>query len=110
MLTSDHTAVWTRFQPLSYTLQNALHKERVIGDLRAVHSDFSIQMLDGKLARVVNRPPLTRPRPQLSLTPIEPSILSSPAVPSSILVSTPSSKPSWHSTTIPTTNLPRPLK
>jgi dihydrodiol dehydrogenase / D-xylose 1-dehydrogenase (NADP) len=34
-------AMWTRFLPIAYTLQDKLHKEKVIGDIKSVNVDFS---------------------------------------------------------------------
>jgi hypothetical protein len=47
-LRSYHTAVWTRFLPLSYELQKVIHVDGAIGDVRAVYSDFCMQFLDGE--------------------------------------------------------------
>ncbi|KAK8864557.1 hypothetical protein IAR55_001807 [Kwoniella newhampshirensis] len=38
-------AVWTRFLPLTLKLQELIHEQKVIGDVRAVHSDFSMEFL-----------------------------------------------------------------
>lgn len=35
-------AFWTRFQPAVQALYDALHVEKVIGDIQAVHTDFSV--------------------------------------------------------------------
>ena len=41
-------AVWTRFFPLTYALQDVIFKEEAIGEVRRVVSDFSIDFVDGK--------------------------------------------------------------
>ncbi|OWZ27420.1 hypothetical protein C347_06196 [Cryptococcus neoformans AD2-60a] len=39
-------AVWTRFLPLTYVLQEHLFVKKTIGDIHAVHADFSMHFLD----------------------------------------------------------------
>lgn len=36
------TGLWTRFQPLTSKLRDALHKDKLIGDIKFVQSDFSM--------------------------------------------------------------------
>lgn len=38
--------LWTRFQPLAYELEKKLFEEKVIGDVQAVHSDFSMSFFN----------------------------------------------------------------
>jgi len=40
-------AVWTRFFPLTFALQDLLFKQKVIGDIKRVVSDFSIDFVHG---------------------------------------------------------------
>ena len=40
-------AVWTRFFPLTFALQKALFEQQVIGEVRRLVSDFSIDFVDG---------------------------------------------------------------
>jgi predicted dehydrogenase len=37
--------LWTRFQPMTQTLIKKLHDEKVIGDIKAVKTDFSMPFL-----------------------------------------------------------------
>ncbi|OCB85415.1 NAD-binding protein [Sanghuangporus baumii] len=39
-------AVWTRFFPLTFTLEKALFEQQVIGEIRRLVSDFSIDFVD----------------------------------------------------------------
>ncbi|KAI5118028.1 hypothetical protein M0805_004893 [Coniferiporia weirii] len=39
-------AVWTRFFPLTYALEDVLFKEEAIGEIRRLQSDFSIDFID----------------------------------------------------------------
>ena len=41
-------AVWTRFFPLTYALEEVLFKEQAIGEMRRVFSDFAIDFIDGE--------------------------------------------------------------
>lgn len=41
-------AVWTRFFPLTYALEEVLFKEVAIGDIRRLEADFSIDFVDGE--------------------------------------------------------------
>lgn len=41
-------AVWTRFFPLTYALQDVIFKEGAVGELRRVVSDFSIDFVDSE--------------------------------------------------------------
>jgi hypothetical protein len=38
--------LWTRFQPMTQTLIKKLHDEKVIGDIKAVKTDFSMPFYD----------------------------------------------------------------
>ena len=44
-------AVWTRFFPLTFALEEALFKEAVIGEIRRLEADFSIDFIDGKFCK-----------------------------------------------------------
>lgn len=39
--------MWTRFFPLAYRFQQMLHEEKLIGEIRHVYADLSMQFLDG---------------------------------------------------------------
>lgn len=41
-------AVWTRFFPLTYALEDVLFKEQAIGEIRRLFSDFAIDFIDGE--------------------------------------------------------------
>ena len=41
-------AVWTRFFPLVFELEKVLFEEKAIGEIRRLHSDFSMDFIDGK--------------------------------------------------------------
>lgn len=47
-------AVWTRFFPLTYALEEVLFKEQAIGEIRRLFSDFSIDFVDGELRPATN--------------------------------------------------------
>lgn len=39
------SAQWTRFNPTMIAVQKALHQDRIIGDVRSIYSDLSINFL-----------------------------------------------------------------
>nr|WPS94661.1 dimeric dihydrodiol dehydrogenase [Naematelia aurantialba]WPS94686.1 dihydrodiol dehydrogenase / D-xylose 1-dehydrogenase [Naematelia aurantialba] len=41
-------AVWTRFNPVLLAIQEAIHKDNIIGDVRCVYSDLSMDLLDSE--------------------------------------------------------------
>lgn len=41
-------AFWTRFQPAVQALWDKLHKDKVIGNVTAVHTDFSVPNYNGE--------------------------------------------------------------